>query len=229
MWQVLEDLGPGWRRGLDRGWGGGRGCQDSPRVAERLSRRSRSRGQRLVCCCRPYRGWAGRGKRSTVATVRIRWLAAPGRHAPGARVTQCVGTDSSHLPRGDGDWPDRRDHRQGVANRILDVRPNAIVRASDEARTPDGQGAPVTRRWSERIWHALASRGHASRISGMLFFAYALVAEIPGVAVDNDRRGLHIADWDLAMTPYQEGIDVRRHYVPQTLLDTCRSSCSLPG
>ena len=42
----------------------------------------------------------------------------------------------------------------------------------------------------------------------MLYFAYALVAEIPGVAVDNDRHGLHIADWDLAMTPYQEGSGV---------------------
>jgi hypothetical protein len=41
-----------------------------------------------------------------------------------------------------------------------------------------------------------------------LFFTYALVAEIPGVAVDNDRHGLHIADWDLAMTPYQEGSGV---------------------
>ena len=57
----------------------------------------------------------------------------------------------------------------------------------------------------ERVWHALASGGHASHIPGKLFFAYALVAEIPGVAVDNDRRGLHVADWDLAMTPYQRG------------------------
>jgi hypothetical protein len=32
---------------------------------------------------------------------------------------------------------------RGIANRILDVRPNAVVRASDEARTPDGQGAAV--------------------------------------------------------------------------------------
>jgi hypothetical protein len=94
---------------------------------------------------------------------------------------------------------------RGIANRILDVRPNAIVRASDEARTPDGQGAQVTRPMVERIWHDLADSGHASRIRGMLYFAYALVAEIPGVAMDNDRRGLHIADWDLAMTPYQEG------------------------
>jgi hypothetical protein len=30
------------------------------------------------------------------------------------------------------------------------------------------------------------------------------VAEIAGVAVDEGRRGLRIADWDLAMTPYQE-------------------------
>ena len=32
---------------------------------------------------------------------------------------------------------------RGIANRILDVRPNAVVRASDEARTTDGQGAAV--------------------------------------------------------------------------------------
>jgi Protein NO VEIN, C-terminal/EVE domain len=91
-----------------------------------------------------------------------------------------------------------------VANRILDVRPNTIVRASDGARTPDSQGAQVTRRMVERVWHALASDGHASRIRDVLFFTYALVTEIPGVAVDNDLRGLHIDDWDLAMTPYQE-------------------------
>jgi len=38
----------------------------------------------------------------------------------------------------------------------------------------------------ERVWHALTSSGHASRIPGTLFFAYAVVAEVPGVAVDND-------------------------------------------
>ena len=92
---------------------------------------------------------------------------------------------------------------KGVANRILEVRPNAIVRASAEARTPDGQGALVTRSMIERVWHPLASGGHASG-SGEDRFTYALVAEIPGVVVDNDRGGLRIADWDLAMTPYQE-------------------------
>jgi hypothetical protein len=93
---------------------------------------------------------------------------------------------------------------RGIANRILDVRPNAIVRASDEARTPDGQGAAVTRLMVERVWHALASDGHARRIGNVLFFTYALVAEIPGVAVDDDGQGLHIADWDLAMTAPRE-------------------------
>jgi len=93
----------------------------------------------------------------------------------------------------------------GVANRILEVRPNAIVRASDEARTPDGQGASVTRLMVERVWHALSSDGRASRIANVYFFTYALVAEIPGVVVDGDRQGLRIADWDLAMTPYQGG------------------------
>lgn len=97
---------------------------------------------------------------------------------------------------------------RGIPNRILRVNPNAIVRASGEARTPDGQGAQVTRAMVERVWQALASGGQAGHIPGMLFFAYALVAEIPGVAVDSDRRGLHVADWDLAMTPYQEGMAV---------------------
>ena len=41
----------------------------------------------------------------------------------------------------------------------------------------------------EHIWHDLTESGHASRIRGVLFFAYALVAEIPGVAVDDDRQG----------------------------------------
>jgi hypothetical protein len=91
---------------------------------------------------------------------------------------------------------------KGIANRILDVQHSAIVRASAEARTPDGHGAAVTRHMVERVWQALASDGHVGRIRNMLFFAYALVAEIPGVAVDSDRRGLHVADWDLAMTPY---------------------------
>jgi hypothetical protein len=97
---------------------------------------------------------------------------------------------------------------RGIPNRILDVRPNEIVRASDDARTQDGRGAPVRRVMIEHLWQELASGGHAGRISGVLFFAYALVAEIPGVAVDNDRRGLHIADWDLAMTPYGDGSGV---------------------
>jgi hypothetical protein len=97
---------------------------------------------------------------------------------------------------------------RGIANRILDVRPNSIVRVSDAARTPDGRGAAVTRPDVERVWHALASDGHVGRIRNVLFFTYALVAEIPGVAVDNDGRGLHISDWDLAMTPYQEGSGV---------------------
>ena len=90
---------------------------------------------------------------------------------------------------------------KGVANRILDVRPDAIARASGNARTPDR--AQVVRQMVERVWHALVSDGHASRMGDVLFFTYALVAEIPGVAVDVDRQGLRIADWDLAMTPYQ--------------------------
>jgi hypothetical protein len=104
-----------------------------------------------------------------------------------------------------------------VANRILAVRPSAIVRASDESRTPVGRGAPVTRSMVDNIWNDLTDSGHASRIRGVLYFAYALVAEIPGVEADTDGRGLHIADWDLAMTPYQEGSGVgatgpRRRY-----------------
>ncbi len=94
---------------------------------------------------------------------------------------------------------------RGIANRILQVRPNAIVRASDDARTQDGHGAAVRRLDVERVWYALASDGRVRRIRNVLFFAYALVAQIPGVEVDNDGRGLHVADWDLAMTPYQEG------------------------
>jgi hypothetical protein len=91
-----------------------------------------------------------------------------------------------------------------VSNRILDVRANSIVRASDNARTPDGQGAPVMRRTVEQIWRDLVDTGRATGFRNT-YFAYALVAEVPGVAIDDDRRGLHIADWDLAMTPYQEG------------------------
>lgn len=90
-----------------------------------------------------------------------------------------------------------------IANRILEVRPNVIVRASDEARTHDGQGAPVTQPMVERIWRDLADSGHVRSVrGGVLRFTYALVAEIPGVGVDSDGHGLHITDWDLAMTPY---------------------------
>jgi hypothetical protein len=56
-----------------------------------------------------------------------------------------VAADSGHLPGGNGGRPDHRDHRQADRQPIQDVRPNAIVLASDEARTPDGQGAAVTR------------------------------------------------------------------------------------
>ncbi|TVY99613.1 hypothetical protein EAS64_40795 [Trebonia kvetii] len=59
----------------------------------------------------------------------------------------------------------------------------------------------------ERLWHALASDGRASRVPGVDRFAYALVAEIPGVAVDLAQQGLQIVDWDLAMTQYQAGSD----------------------
>lgn len=134
--------------------------------------------------------------------LRIRWLAAPGRTRAArdagdawiqvqalCREAMTTGRTIATIDR-------------GVANRILDVRPSAIVRASDDARTPDGKGAPVTRLMVERLWNALKTGGHAGGIRDVLFFTYALVAEIPGIAVDSDRRGLHVADWDLAMTPY---------------------------
>jgi hypothetical protein len=76
----------------------------------------------------------------------------------------------------------------GVANRILEVRPDAIARASGNARTLQGR-AQVTRGMVERVWQALMSDGHASRMGDVLFFTYALVAGIPGVAVDGDRQG----------------------------------------
>jgi hypothetical protein len=137
--------------------------------------------------------------------LRIRWLARPGRPraarsgADAWAQVQAICREAMSTGRTIATID------KGVANRILDVRPTAIVRASDDARTPDGEGAQISRTMVERIWHALATDGHASGVPGTLFFAYALVAEIPGVAVDDDRRGLHIADWGLAMTPYQEG------------------------
>jgi hypothetical protein len=113
-----------------------------------------------------------------------------------------VDANSSHLPSSDGDRPIVTIDR-GVPNRILQVEPNAIVRASAEARTPDSQGVPVTRSMVKRVWNAPASDGFAKG-SDEDRFTYALVAEIPGIAVDKGVRGIRIADWDLAMTPYQK-------------------------
>ena len=101
--------------------------------------------------------------------LRIHWLAASGRTraAGGAADAWAQVQAICREPMASGRTITTID--RGIANRILDVHPNAIVRASDEARTPDGQGAPVTRLMVERIWHNLADSGHASRISGTLF------------------------------------------------------------
>ena len=203
LWQVLEDLGA-WLAA--RAWtelGAGRGVPTSPESLNGFldGEFSRSAGTYVAAILVE----AGLAEADRGRPLRIRWLAAPGgtraaRNGADAwaqiqaicREAMATGRTITTIDR-------------GVANRILDVRPNAIVRASDEARTPDGQGAQVTRTTVERIWRDLTESGHASRIPGTLFFAYALVAEIPGVAVDNDRHGLFFADWDLAMTHYQGG------------------------
>lgn len=202
-WQVWDELGT-WLAA--RGWtelGAGRGQPTSPESLNGFlgARISRSAGSYVAAILLE----AGLAEADGGRPLRIRWLAAPGqtraaRSAADAWAQiQAICRDAMATGRTIA-TVDR-----GVANRILDIRLNAIVRASDDARTPDGQGAPVSRSMVERIWHDLADSGHVSRIRGMLYFAYALVAEIPGVAVDDDRHGLHIADWDLAMTPYQEG------------------------
>jgi EVE domain len=201
-WQVWEELGA-WL--ASRGWtelGAGRG---QPTSSESLNgfleaRLSRSAGSYVAAILAA----AGLAEVSGGRPLRIRWLAAPGR-TRAARSAANVWTQIQVICREamvTGRTIATID--RGVANRIIAVRPRSIMRASDEARTPDGGGAPVTRRMVERIWRDLADTGHASRIGGVLYFAYALVAEIPGVAVDSDRRGVHIADWDLAMTPFQE-------------------------
>jgi hypothetical protein len=202
-WRVWEELGA-WL--ATKGWtelGAGRGQPTSPESLNGFldARISRSVGSYVAAILVE----AGLVEADGGHPLRIRWMTAPDRTRParsGADAwaqIQAICREAMSTGRTIATI-DRR-----VANRILTVRPNAIVRASDEARTPDGQGAPVTRAMVERIWHDLTNSGHASRVRNMLFFAYALVAEIPGVAMDNDRHGLHIADWDLAMTPYQEG------------------------
>ena len=212
QWQVWKELGA-WL--ATRGWtelGAGRG---QPTSSESLNgfldaRISRSTGSYVAAILVE----AGLAEADGGRPLRIRWLAAPGR-TRAARSSADVWMQIQAICR-EAMATDRTIATidRGVANRILEVRPNAIVRASDEARTPTGQGAPVRRHMVERIWHDLADSGHASPIPGMLYFAYALMAEIPGVAVNNDRHGLHIADWDLAMTPYQEGSgdDDRRYW-----------------
>jgi hypothetical protein len=213
-WQVWEDLGA-WLAA--RGWtelGAGRG---QPTSSDSLNgfldaRISRSVGLYVAAILVE----AGLVEADGGRPLRIRWLTAPDRTRAArsgadawaqvqaiCREAMATGRTIATIDR-------------GVANRILDVRPNEIVRASDEARTPDGQGAPVTRIMVEHIWHDLTEKGYASRIGGVLFFAYALVAEIPGITVDNGRHGLHVADWDLAMTPYQQRSGAER------LLGTCR-------
>ena len=201
-WQVWEDLGA-WLAA--RGWtelGAGRGQATSSDSLNGFldARISRSVGSYVAAILVE----AGLVEADGGRPLRIRWLTAPDRTRAArsgadawaqvqaiCREAMATGRTIATIDR-------------GVANRILDVRPNEIVRASDEARTPDGQGAPVTRNMVEHIWHDLTEKGYASRIGGALFFAYALVAEIPGITVDNGRHGLHVADWDLAMTPYQQ-------------------------
>jgi hypothetical protein len=201
-WQVWEELGA-WLAA--RGWtelGAGRG---QPTSSESLNgfldaRITRSTGSYVAAILVD----AGLAEADGGRPMRIRWRVAAGRKRAArsgadawaqiqAICREAMATDRTIATL------DR-----GIANRVLTVHPNAIVRASDEARTRDGQGAPVRRSMVEQIWHDLADSGHARHTQSILYFAYALVAEIPGVAVDDDRRGLHIADWDLAMTPYQE-------------------------
>lgn len=206
LWQVLEELGP-WLAARD--WtelGAGYGVPTNPESLNGFldGETSRSAGTYVAAILVK----AGLAETDRGRPLRIRWLAAPG----GARAarsgadawaqTQAICREAMATGRTIATID------RGVANRIVTVRSNAIVRASDEARTPDGLGAPVTRTMVERIWRDLTESGHASRIPGTLFFAYALVAEIPGVAVDNDQHGLHVADWDLAMTPYQGVSDI---------------------
>jgi hypothetical protein len=202
-WYVLDDLG-GWL--ATRSWtelGAGRG---QPTNSESLNgfldaRISRSVGSYVAAILVD----AGLAEAHGSRPLRIRWLPAPGRTRP-ARSADDAWTQVQALCReakATGQTIPTID--RAVANRILEVRPSAIIRVSDAARTPAGQGAHVTRTMVERIWHDLTESGHASRIPGVLFFAYALVAEIPGISVDDDRRGLHIADWDLAMTRYRAG------------------------
>ena len=202
-WHVWEELGA-WLAA--KGWaelGAGRG---QPTSSESLNgfldaRISRSVGSYVAAILVK----AGLAEADGGHPLCIRWMAASGRTraarsgADAWAQIQAICRDAMSTGRTIATID------RGVPSRILGVQSNAIVRASGGARTPDGQGSRVTQAMVERVWHALASGGHASHIPGKLFFAYALVAEIPGVAVDSDRRGLHVADWDLAMTPTKEG------------------------
>jgi len=89
---------------------------------------------------------------------------------------------------------------RGVPNRIIAVEPDAIIRASDEAHTPDGAGSRVTKSMVTGVWDRLATERPTSK-SGRLYFTYALLSKIRGISVLGP-ASLTITDWDTAMEPF---------------------------
>src|ERR1700753_3861766 len=84
-----------------------------------------------------------------VRPVRIRWLSTPERTSPARDVANVWAQVQAICREAMVTGRTIAMIETGVSNRILEVRPSAIVRASDGAWTPDGQGAPVTRPMAE--------------------------------------------------------------------------------
>jgi hypothetical protein len=92
---------------------------------------------------------------------------------------------------------------RSVANTITDVADDRIGRHSAESRSEAGQDADVPKSQVLAIWDQLARTGSSTGTSSsVLYFAYALVALVPGIGVRGP-RDLYFSDRDLAMKPFR--------------------------
>jgi 5-methylcytosine-specific restriction enzyme A len=98
---------------------------------------------------------------------------------------------------------------RGVANTITGVDDDRIRRHSAEPRSEAGQDADVPKSQVLAIWDQLDRTGSSTGTSSsVLYFAYALVALVPGVGAQGP-RDLYFSDRDLAMQPFRDATEAR--------------------
>ena len=87
-----------------------------------------------------------------------------------------------------------------MSNRIVEVGLDYILRDSDAVRLPEGEGTHVTRAMVAQVWERLLA-GEPTADAPVLYFTYALMAQLPGIAVRGP-RDLVIADRNRALQAF---------------------------